>query len=201
MLSLQITHKFQENQPGTYWPEIVYYLLHVTILADSVVTGPKHFNATFWMFYSAAEELHVGPLVDGYASEIQCWGFGSVIQALCIFFLLLYICLGSLFAHLCPASHSLSHGFGFEAPSLKWCFPCSTFSFDNFLTIFLILSLFLCLVWHPAITPDLIHLTVCPLLLSLLWYSERFFVRLNKSGLPKSPEKTERQCTLFVVSR
>uniref|UniRef100_A0A8D3DVX5 Dedicator of cytokinesis 4b n=1 Tax=Scophthalmus maximus TaxID=52904 RepID=A0A8D3DVX5_SCOMX len=29
---------------------------------------------------------------------------------------------------------------------------------------------------------------------------ERFFVRLNKSGLPKSPEKTERQCTLFVVS-
>uniref|UniRef100_A0A8D0ACU9 Dedicator of cytokinesis 4b n=1 Tax=Sander lucioperca TaxID=283035 RepID=A0A8D0ACU9_SANLU len=30
--------------------------------------------------------------------------------------------------------------------------------------------------------------------------SERFFVKLNKSGLPKSPEKTERQCTLFVVS-
>uniref|UniRef100_A0A3Q3H1N4 Dedicator of cytokinesis 4b n=1 Tax=Kryptolebias marmoratus TaxID=37003 RepID=A0A3Q3H1N4_KRYMA len=28
--------------------------------------------------------------------------------------------------------------------------------------------------------------------------SERFFVRLNKSGLPKWPEKTERQCTLFV---
>ncbi|KTG32872.1 hypothetical protein cypCar_00003947 [Cyprinus carpio] len=27
---------------------------------------------------------------------------------------------------------------------------------------------------------------------------ERFFVRLNKQGLPKSPEKTERQCTLFV---
>uniref|UniRef100_A0A674EHA5 Dedicator of cytokinesis 4b n=1 Tax=Salmo trutta TaxID=8032 RepID=A0A674EHA5_SALTR len=30
--------------------------------------------------------------------------------------------------------------------------------------------------------------------------SERFFVRLNKNGLPKSPEKTERQCTLFVVT-
>uniref|UniRef100_A0A8C1WQJ6 Dedicator of cytokinesis 4 n=1 Tax=Cyprinus carpio TaxID=7962 RepID=A0A8C1WQJ6_CYPCA len=30
--------------------------------------------------------------------------------------------------------------------------------------------------------------------------SERFFVRLNKQGLPKSPEKTERQCTLFVVT-
>ncbi|XP_056434251.1 dedicator of cytokinesis protein 4b [Gadus chalcogrammus] len=28
--------------------------------------------------------------------------------------------------------------------------------------------------------------------------SERFFVRLNKTGVPKSPEKTERQCTLFV---
>uniref|UniRef100_A0A8B9L244 Dedicator of cytokinesis 4 n=1 Tax=Astyanax mexicanus TaxID=7994 RepID=A0A8B9L244_ASTMX len=28
--------------------------------------------------------------------------------------------------------------------------------------------------------------------------SERFFVRLNKQGVPKSPEKTERQCTLFV---
>uniref|UniRef100_A0AAQ4R8V6 Dedicator of cytokinesis 4b n=1 Tax=Gasterosteus aculeatus aculeatus TaxID=481459 RepID=A0AAQ4R8V6_GASAC len=28
--------------------------------------------------------------------------------------------------------------------------------------------------------------------------SERFFVKLNKSGLPKSPEKTERQCTLFA---
>lgn len=52
----------------------------------------------------------------------------------------------------------------------------------------------------PCITPDPIHLTVCSLL-SLLSYSERFFVKLNKSGLPKSPEKTERQCTLFVVSR
>ncbi|XP_035282476.1 dedicator of cytokinesis protein 4-like isoform X1 [Anguilla anguilla] len=28
--------------------------------------------------------------------------------------------------------------------------------------------------------------------------SERFFVRLNKQGVPKSPEKSERQCTLFV---
>ncbi|KAG9342289.1 hypothetical protein JZ751_016791 [Albula glossodonta] len=28
--------------------------------------------------------------------------------------------------------------------------------------------------------------------------SLRFFVRLNKQGVPKSPEKTERQCTLFV---
>ncbi|KAJ8373733.1 hypothetical protein SKAU_G00043130 [Synaphobranchus kaupii] len=28
--------------------------------------------------------------------------------------------------------------------------------------------------------------------------SERFFVRLNKQGVPKSPEKTERQCTLFI---
>ncbi|XP_054910667.1 dedicator of cytokinesis protein 4b isoform X1 [Poeciliopsis prolifica] len=28
--------------------------------------------------------------------------------------------------------------------------------------------------------------------------SERFFVRLSKNGLPKWPEKTERQCTLFV---
>ncbi|XP_073710037.1 dedicator of cytokinesis protein 4b isoform X3 [Misgurnus anguillicaudatus] len=28
--------------------------------------------------------------------------------------------------------------------------------------------------------------------------SERFFVKLNKNGLPKSPDKSERQCTLFV---
>ncbi|KAJ8245663.1 hypothetical protein GJAV_G00273130 [Gymnothorax javanicus] len=28
--------------------------------------------------------------------------------------------------------------------------------------------------------------------------SERFFVRLNKQGVPKSPEKTERHCTLFI---
>ncbi|XP_030071824.1 LOW QUALITY PROTEIN: dedicator of cytokinesis protein 4 [Microcaecilia unicolor] len=28
--------------------------------------------------------------------------------------------------------------------------------------------------------------------------SERFFVRLNKNGLPKSPEKPERHCSLFV---
>ncbi|RXN25694.1 dedicator of cytokinesis 4-like protein [Labeo rohita] len=28
--------------------------------------------------------------------------------------------------------------------------------------------------------------------------SERFFVKLNKNGLPKFPEKSERQCTLFV---
>uniref|UniRef100_A0A8C8H1R2 Dedicator of cytokinesis 4b n=1 Tax=Oncorhynchus tshawytscha TaxID=74940 RepID=A0A8C8H1R2_ONCTS len=39
----------------------------------------------------------------------------------------------------------------------------------------------------------------CPLYLSLsLATYERFFVRLNKNGVPKSPEKTERQCTLFV---
>lgn len=45
-----------------------------------------------------------------------------------------------------------------------------------------------------------IHLTVCssPSCVPFLC-SERFFVKLNKSGLPKSPEKTERQCTLFVV--
>uniref|UniRef100_A0A671Y8T4 Dedicator of cytokinesis 4b n=1 Tax=Sparus aurata TaxID=8175 RepID=A0A671Y8T4_SPAAU len=44
-----------------------------------------------------------------------------------------------------------------------------------------------------------IHLTVCssPSCVPFLC-SERFFVKLNKSGLPKSPEKTERQCTLFV---
>uniref|UniRef100_A0A665W9D1 Dedicator of cytokinesis 4b n=1 Tax=Echeneis naucrates TaxID=173247 RepID=A0A665W9D1_ECHNA len=51
-----------------------------------------------------------------------------------------------------------------------------------------------------TITPDPIHLTERSRSPSLLLYSERFFVRLNKSGLPKSPEKTERQCTLFVVS-
>ncbi|KAA0720700.1 Dedicator of cytokinesis protein 4 [Triplophysa tibetana] len=28
--------------------------------------------------------------------------------------------------------------------------------------------------------------------------SERFFVKLNKNGLPKYPDKSERQCTLFV---
>uniref|UniRef100_A0A8C1QTX1 Dedicator of cytokinesis 4b n=1 Tax=Cyprinus carpio TaxID=7962 RepID=A0A8C1QTX1_CYPCA len=33
-----------------------------------------------------------------------------------------------------------------------------------------------------------------------LFCSERFFVKLSKNGLPKFPEKTERQCTLFVVS-
>uniref|UniRef100_A0A673H0N0 Dedicator of cytokinesis protein 4-like n=1 Tax=Sinocyclocheilus rhinocerous TaxID=307959 RepID=A0A673H0N0_9TELE len=33
---------------------------------------------------------------------------------------------------------------------------------------------------------------------SFLSRSERFFVKLNKNGLPKFPEKTERQCTLFV---
>lgn len=32
-----------------------------------------------------------------------------------------------------------------------------------------------------------------------LFYSERFFVKLNKNGLPKYPDKSERQCTLFVV--
>uniref|UniRef100_A0A8C2D319 Dedicator of cytokinesis 4b n=1 Tax=Cyprinus carpio TaxID=7962 RepID=A0A8C2D319_CYPCA len=31
-----------------------------------------------------------------------------------------------------------------------------------------------------------------------LFCSERFFVKLSKNGLPKFPEKTERQCTLFV---
>uniref|UniRef100_A0A671TBA0 Dedicator of cytokinesis protein 4-like n=1 Tax=Sinocyclocheilus anshuiensis TaxID=1608454 RepID=A0A671TBA0_9TELE len=33
---------------------------------------------------------------------------------------------------------------------------------------------------------------------SFLSRFERFFVKLNKNGLPKFPEKTERQCTLFV---
>lgn len=53
---------------------------------------------------------------------------------------------------------------------------------------------------QPSLLTPFISVCV-PSLLSLLLYSERFFVKLNKSGLPKSPEKTERQCTLFVVSR
>eukprot|EP00069_Balaena_mysticetus_P012062 bmy_07350T0 len=28
--------------------------------------------------------------------------------------------------------------------------------------------------------------------------SERFFLRLNRNGLPKAPDKPERQCSLFV---
>lgn len=55
--------------------------------------------------------------------------------------------------------------------------------------------------WHFVFRSLLLPtLTVCVLCLSSVVHSERFFVRLNKSGLPKSPEKTERQCTLFVVS-
>lgn len=34
----------------------------------------------------------------------------------------------------------------------------------------------------------------------LFSYSERFFLRLNRNGLPKCPEKPERHCSLFVVS-
>lgn len=51
-----------------------------------------------------------------------------------------------------------------------------------------------------ASDPPFISTCVPSLSPSLLVYSERFFVKLNKSGLPKSPDKTERQCTLFVVS-
>ncbi|KAI5629079.1 dedicator of cytokinesis protein 4 isoform X4 [Silurus asotus] len=29
-------------------------------------------------------------------------------------------------------------------------------------------------------------------------HCERFFVKLNKNGVPRSPEKTETHCTLFV---
>uniref|UniRef100_A0A672P5U6 Dedicator of cytokinesis 4 n=1 Tax=Sinocyclocheilus grahami TaxID=75366 RepID=A0A672P5U6_SINGR len=47
--------------------------------------------------------------------------------------------------------------------------------------------------WCVCGEPDSLSLSFC-------LCSERFFVRLNKQGLPKSPEKTERQCTLFVVS-
>lgn len=34
----------------------------------------------------------------------------------------------------------------------------------------------------------------------LLSRSERFFLRLNRNGLPKAPDKPERHCSLFVVS-
>ncbi|KAM7378128.1 hypothetical protein PAMA_013158 [Pampus argenteus] len=49
----------------------------------------------------------------------------------------------------------------------------------------------------PSLLTPFILMCV-PFPLSPHLYSERFFVRLNKSGVPKSPEKTERQCTLFV---
>uniref|UniRef100_A0A8C5NSY1 Dedicator of cytokinesis 4 n=1 Tax=Junco hyemalis TaxID=40217 RepID=A0A8C5NSY1_JUNHY len=45
------------------------------------------------------------------------------------------------------------------------------------------------------------HITCCSTYLSYLFsYSERFFLRLNRNGLPKCPEKPERHCSLFVVS-
>ncbi|XP_040325066.1 dedicator of cytokinesis protein 3-like, partial [Herpailurus yagouaroundi] len=36
------------------------------------------------------------------------------------------------------------------------------------------------------------------LCLSLLHFSERFLVRLNKNGGPRNPEKIERMCALFT---
>uniref|UniRef100_A0A8C3H1Y9 Dedicator of cytokinesis 4 n=1 Tax=Corvus moneduloides TaxID=1196302 RepID=A0A8C3H1Y9_CORMO len=45
------------------------------------------------------------------------------------------------------------------------------------------------------------HITCCSTYLSYLFsYSERFFLRLNRNGLPKCPEKPERHCSLFVVN-
>uniref|UniRef100_A0A8U8C753 Uncharacterized protein n=1 Tax=Geospiza parvula TaxID=87175 RepID=A0A8U8C753_GEOPR len=49
---------------------------------------------------------------------------------------------------------------------------------------------------------DLLLLYCCSTYLSyLISYSERFFLRLNRNGLPKCPEKPERHCSLFVVRR
>lgn len=117
------------------------------------------------------------------------------------------ICLCSHFARLSPASYSNS--LDSEAISVRR----PTFSAFEIIDIASDLrsgfSRERCLrcacLRPPPLTP--IHLCVCPFspplhlpVSPLFSYSERFFVKLNKSGLPKSPEKTERQCTLFVVS-
>lgn len=117
-------------------------------------------------------------------------------------FLLLSIYLCSLFACLSPASYTLSDSFGLKR-QLQSDLSCVIFDIVSDLVSVSLSSGLDAVFFYdaPCITPDPIHLTVCSLLLSLLLYSERFFVKLNKSGLPKSPEKTERQCTLFVVSR
>jgi len=91
-----------------------------------------------------------------------------------------HLCLQEPCYNSCPRHHhhqTVSHGF-----------------LDSPLSRFLSLSVSLSFPLAPSLS-----LSLSLAVLSL--HSERFFVRLNKSGVPKSPEKTERQCTLFVVSR
>lgn len=49
---------------------------------------------------------------------------------------------------------------------------------------------------HSRFSSDL---TDQPLVVVLMFFSEKFMVRLNKNGGPKNPEKAERLCALFTV--
>lgn len=143
------------------------------------------------------------PLLVGCVTEILCWGFGSVIQALYIFFSFYPSIAAPSLPVFSPASYTLLDSFGLKR-QLRSDFSCVIFDIvsDPYsVSVSRGLDAVFFFYDTPCTTPDPIHLSVCSLLLSLLLYSERFFVKLNKSGLPKSPEKTERQCTLFVVSR
>lgn len=107
-----------------------------------------------------------------------------------------------------PASYSLSDSFGLKLQLWSDLSSARRSALDIFDIVSDLYSVSvssgLDAVVYNDTQPSLLtpFISVCvPSLLSLLLYSERFFVKLNKSGLPKSPEKTERQCTLFVVSR
>lgn len=85
----------------------------------------------------------------------------------------------------------------------QWASPC------NYLALVSEEMHFHMQLWTLTYTPKVllcfpmlhaVSVVILTVSLSFSLCSERFFVRLNKQGLPKSPEKTERQCTLFVVS-
>ena len=42
------------------------------------------------------------------------------------------------------------------------------------------------------------HAVTMPML--MFGFSEKFLVRLNKSGAPKNPERVDRLCALFTVN-
>lgn len=137
----------------------------------------------------------------------SCWGFGSVIQIQYIFYFpsipSVSACLFSCLMFCFKISDSVSLKLELLKPSLQ-CPTAQLDIFDIVSNIYSVpVSCGLDAVVYSDSQPSLLtpFISLCvPFPLSPHLYSERFFVRLNKSGLPKSPEKTERQCTLFVVS-
>ena len=208
------------NRLGSYTTEILhffssachYFCWRSISGLKSVSENPQH-ATTPWIFDLAVQQAVWRCSLSDVLQTFCVGDLVSEIQTLYIFFFFPSVSLSSSpSACLSPASRSCFQTASVWSLNFEDVSPVPTVQRLTCLTLFLIFILFLLAeAWMQLFTTTASHHSwphssqcVFPpspsLSLYLLLYSERFFVRLNKSGLPKSPEKTERQCTLFVVS-